>query len=952
MSTDEEEGWRRAAEADQDPPGIELQPLRAWVHAEALPAAAAGALRGLRAVVAAAREAGVVAEFQHLPFFARETWMVRFLAPGAPAAEAAYGLWSAAGLFPMDGTSAPVHDANAREGLALSDAKVLLYAAWFCRHVHGDDGPFWPVAHPDDLNDGGPRDASADAPSPGRLIEPPSVARRPGDAGWTVQMCVQYGDALFRATFTVDTAGLIEMAGDEPLAAGIPYDRALNARPPDWSVTEGGLSFAAHASPAPRHPSQRAVARSVGEALVRQQLLRALRAGAAAPLFVPTAADDEGLLAEFARFVLDSAALVVIESRMDYVERIVGDLVVARAGRPVLVERAAFTTVPEPGVKLPEVHDRSLVLVSLHEGGRLLRPQAVAFVLGSTDAAALVGCRGRADLAEPLRQIVDVTLALPPVDAAAFRELFCEVLDCPWPAGRDFGAAAWLPYLEPADLQRALRDRAFRDGAAAGASGWRPEDGLAAVEARATERLARFLPDEPRRLADLAGLGEARQVVQDLLADFMDALAGRVEWREVDRGMLLVGPPGTGKTMLARVLAQECGMRFVSASIAGWMTGDASLGAVIEAMRQTFTDARQYAPCILFLDEIDSLGNRQKFGGHNLGWDTGFLTAVLAEMQGFDETRGVFVIGATNHEDQVDPALRRAGRLDQVVRLDYPPVEDLARILDGYLAPYRAAGRLAAGVDVAAIGGVMAGRSGAEVEQLVRDAARRARRDGGPIAARHLLAAATGAPRRPATGAAVTPAELERTAFHEAGHAVAQLTAQLVEAEIAVVSIVPRSDGSLGYVGFLPREATGWTAAHYREHIEAALAGRAAEELRYGAESVTGGAGGPGEGCDLARATATAAYLACAAGLGEPRRLAWRPQPTGPADVAAIRATLESANTAVLARLRSHWPLVEALAQALLGSRQMLGVEVRALARTHGVAARGGSATARAGSAP
>jgi AAA+ superfamily predicted ATPase len=952
MTTQDERGSAADAPGEPDIPGLELHPLRTWLPIDEVDMATRVVLPDFEPVRRAAEAANIALSVQWLPFYARGTWLVRAWPVGAPESAAAYAFWSDGGFHALDGTSAPVHDANVREDILLEDDNVLLYAAFFCRYVHGNDGPFWPVAHPDDLNDGGPRDAAAPpAPRPESVIAPPTVARRAEGDGWTVGLCVQYGDALFRATFAVKPDGLIDMEADEPLAAGVPYDRARNAPPPEWRAGADGIELAGHSSPAPRHPSQRAVQRTVGEAMARLQLLRALRAGEAGALFTPKSTDDEGLLAEFAAFVVDSAALVLIESRTDYIERLVADLLVAHYGRPVRIQRSTYSQVPEPGVQVPDVVNRDLLLLSLHESARVRRPQAVAFVLGSTDAAALVGCRSRADVPESLRQIADLVLDLGSLDGAAFRDLFCEVFDCPWPAGHDVSAAAWLPYFEPADLQRALRDRAFRDGATPGAA-WQAGDALAAIEARALERLARYLPDESRRLGDLVGLGEARQVVQDLLADFMAALEGRVAWNEVDRGMLLVGPPGTGKTMLARVLAQESGIRFVSASIAGWMTGDANLGAVIEAMRQTFTDARQYAPCILFLDEIDSLGNRQKFGGHNLGWDTGFLTAVLAEMQGFDETRGVFVIGATNHEDQVDPALRRAGRLDQVVRLDYPQVEEVPRILDQYLAPYRAAGRLAPDVDPAAVGAAMVGHSGAEVEQFVRDAARRARRDGGPIATRHLLAAATGAPRHPAAGMAVTPAELERTAWHEAGHAVAQLTGRLVGGELAVISIVPRANGSLGYAGFLPGDSTGWTAAHYREHVETMLAGRAAEELRYGAAEVSGGAGGPADSCDLAMATATVTRMACEAALGRERRLAWRPRAAGPEDVAAIRATLDEAYAGILARLRTHRPLLEALARALVDSRQMLGSEVRALARAHGVAGRGGHAPGGPGAAP
>lgn len=883
-------------------------------------------------VVEAAKAAGVTLSLQPLDFFQGSVWLLRITPPGATVAGAGYGLWSARGLFPLDGTSAPIHAAVDREGLDLNDDNVLDYTIWFCRHVHGDEGPFWVVLKRDDLNT---VDLATRVAVPDNLIRKPVVV--PSEQGWTVQVPVQYGNALFEARFVVRRDGNIEMDDDVPLHAGVEPDPQRNRRPIEWTIANSTFVLPGHPSPAPRHPNERAVRRSVGEALVRLQLLAALRRGEAAALFDSRTADDEALLRGFVGFLVESAAFVVLESRTDYVERIVAGIVQDRASRALPEKRSVFVPYPEPGARLPVVDDGDLVLISLHEGRRIERPQAVAFVLGSTDAATLLGCRSQSDLPEPLRQIVDVVLSLEPLDADAFRTLFCEVFDCAWPAGVDLGAAEWLPYLEAADLQRALRDQAFRAAASQGGAtaAWRPEDAIAAVRLRVQERLARYLPQEKRRLADLVGLGEARRVVEDLITDLGEALAGRVAWDDVDRGMLLVGPPGTGKTMLARVIARECGVRFVNARIGDWMTGDANLGVVIQAMQQTFADARQYAPCILFLDEIDSLGNRQHFGGRNESWDVAFLTAVLEQLQGFEATRGVFVIGATNHEEQVDPALRRAGRLDRVVRLEYPMVTDLAQILDQYLAPYRATGRVDADVDVAALGAVMAGSSGAQVAHHVRDAARRARRDGTPIATRHLLAAATHSPRRPIPSQALTPAELERTAYHEAGHAVAQLLARHLPFQLSVVSIVERGDGTLGFAGFVPGDTVGWTVAHYRDHLRLLLAGRAAEELRYGPAEVSTGAGGASDRSDLAVATAVATRMLCEASLHDRGVGAWRRKPATGEDVTLVCGLLDHGYDDCRRLLRSQWRAVEALAERLLADRQVLGSEAATIVRAH-----------------
>lgn len=935
-----------AGQAAEDP-----RPLDDWRPAAALEDDEYESLPDFQDVVGTARDAGIDLAMLPLPFYSDGVWLLRIIPSGGSEAAAGYGLWSGRGLLPLDGTSTPIHDANEQLGLALRDSNVLAYVTWFCRFVHGDDGPFWAVLRHEDLNvRHGGQGPVASGIVPDGMIVKPVVERGEGDSGWVVTLAVQYGDALFRARFEVEPDGAIEMIDDEPLTSGLPVDSARNGRPLPWSVGPAGIEIAGHAPAAPRHPNQRSVQRSVGEALVRLQLLRALRRGDCATLFQSQATDDDQLLVEFAEFVLRAAAFVVLESRMDYVERLVATVMAGLLKNPLPVKFAVFSPNPEPSLAIPQFEDGDVLLVSLHEGRRVERCEAVAFVLGSTDAAALVGCRSRSDVPAPLAQIADLTLDLGNVDAATFRALFCEVFACDWPDGADIEGRDWLGYLEPVDLQRALRDRAFRAAAdASGARDWQPQDALAAIEARARERLARFLPEESRRLADVAGLGEARQIVEDLMADLREALAGRLPWSDIDRGMLLAGPPGTGKTMLARIVARECGVRFVNGRIGDWMTGDSGLGSVIQAMRQTFSDARSYAPCVLFLDEIDSLGNRQNFGGRNEAWDVALLTAVLAEIQGFDTTPGIFLIGATNHEGEVDPALRRAGRLDQTVRLDYPIAADLTRILEQYLAPYRATGRVDSTVDVAALGAVMAGASGAQVAQYVRDAARRARRDSLPIGMRHLLAAATGTPRRASPSLANSPAELERTAFHEAGHAVMQLLGQESTAALTIVSIVERADGALGYTGFAPGDTTGWTAAHYQAHLEVLLAGRAAEQLRYGEDRVSSGAGGPSPGCDLSGATALAAYMLCQANLGVDDGLAWRAQPTTPDDLRLLRVLLDASYARAVAGLREHWRAVEAVAQALVRERQLLGREVIELARDHGVGPR--AATVPAGGA-
>ncbi len=145
--------------------------------------------------------------------------------------------------------------------------------------------------------------------------------------------------------------------------------------------------------------------------------------------------------------------------------------------------------------------------------------------------------------------------------------------------------------------------------------------------------------------------------------------------------MLLVGPPGTGKTTLARAIAKEAELRFVVASASAWQSVG-HLGDHLRAMRASFAEARRYAPSILFIDEIDTVGNRDRLSGHNAQYGIEVVNALLELISAQDPERPVIVIAASNAPERVDPALRRAGRLDQTIALPYPTVDALASIFN------------------------------------------------------------------------------------------------------------------------------------------------------------------------------------------------------------------------------------------------------------------------------
>lgn len=238
----------------------------------------------------------------------------------------------------------------------------------------------------------------------------------------------------------------------------------------------------------------------------------------------------------------------------------------------------------------------------------------------------------------------------------------------------------------------------------------------------------------PHGFARVPGMGKIRAWGQQLVRDIADYRAGRISWADVDRGVLISGSPGCGKTTFATALAEECGIPLIIASHSAWQaTGHQ--GDLLKAMRATFAEARAAAPCILFIDEIDSFPNRDTIGHDHHSYVRQVGNALLAEMDGAVGREGVVVVGACNNPDIVDPALKRAGRLDRHIIVTLPDASGMAEILRVHL------GSDLAGEDLSVAGRIGAGHSGAEAEQWVRDARRLARQDGRAVAMDDLLQA-------------------------------------------------------------------------------------------------------------------------------------------------------------------------------------------------------------------
>jgi ATP-dependent Zn protease len=312
-------------------------------------------------------------------------------------------------------------------------------------------------------------------------------------------------------------------------------------------------------------------------------------------------------------------------------------------------------------------------------------------------------------------------------------------------------------------------------------------------------------------------------------------------------------------------------------------------------------------------------------------YQTEVINALLEQIQGINTGEDpVFVIGATNYPERVDPALRRAGRLDQVVEVPLPNIAGLEKIFDYYLKPHRTEKEVARGVDTRSLAELSFGLTGADVEFFVRGAARRARRARRKITQEDLLAEVTRLPRHPDSVPRRSSEELRRTAVHEAGHAVARLLSSTEGEDITFVTIVPRLDGTLGFVATVPLDGYVLTRRTMLEKLETFLAGRAAEEIVFGADEVGAGAGGPSRDSDLAVATQLAELYVCRTGLGGDGSLHWTESAT-PAQAKQVDAMLGKAYDDIVARLEEHRALLDEIVDILVKKQELSGAELRQL---------------------
>lgn len=426
-------------------------------------------------------------------------------------------------------------------------------------------------------------------------------------------------------------------------------------------------------------------------------------------------------------------------------------------------------------------------------------------------------------------------------------------------------------------------------------------------------RASEVIPYDGPKLVDLYGMDDAKRWGISLVADLKEYLAGRLPWKEVDRGCLLVGPTGTGKTSFARILAGTTGLPLVTGSHSEWQAAG-HLGLMLAAMRSTFEQARAQAPCILFIDEVDAFQDRQSLRNNQRDYSIQVVNALLEAADGTLAREGVVLLAAANSLS-VDPALVRPGRLDRVIMVSLPDDQALAGILRQHLGPDNLPG-----VDLLPyVAGMTA--SGAEAELWARGAKRQARRAGRPMTPDDLLAHIP----RPET---VSFALHFRVAVHEAGHAIA--AAVELPGQVQMVKVQGQCAGVRFELGQFDTEADA------RAHIRILLAGRAAEELGLGTAGF--GSGGPAHS-DLARATSLAVAVLAGHGFGD--RLLWLgnvvPENTHwflsahPCLAEQVGHLLAEEYERVLALLRPRLPVVDKVASILVEDGIMTGPELEEL---------------------
>lgn len=422
-------------------------------------------------------------------------------------------------------------------------------------------------------------------------------------------------------------------------------------------------------------------------------------------------------------------------------------------------------------------------------------------------------------------------------------------------------------------------------------------------------------------LSEIHGMAEARAWADDAIADLAAWRRGEISWDAVSSAVMLAGPPGVGKTLFAEAFARSAlgkdsksGIPLIVCSYYSWQA-EGHLGDFLAAMRRDFATARAKTPAVILLEECDSFVDRRGVKHSHSDYVRNCVNALLEEVDGVRRREGVFLIGCTNQVEACDPALLRAGRFENVVRIGPPDPDELEKIFR-----VRLKGDLVA-ADISAVVASAAGMTGADAERAVKDARRQARRDDRELRLGDLRRAVVGDDD-------LSDEQRWRTSIHEAGHAVVDV---LRFGADGVVANTTCTDRRLGMSMRTNRQVFEGTASDYRSRIQVLLAGRAAEEVLLGEAS-------HGAQADLAEATRLSCAMLGSLGLSGPSPLTHLGDPRRADEFlrytdirAAVGVELAEADRTCHELLEVNQTALIAVARWLFERSSVVGAEIAAL---------------------
>ena len=431
---------------------------------------------------------------------------------------------------------------------------------------------------------------------------------------------------------------------------------------------------------------------------------------------------------------------------------------------------------------------------------------------------------------------------------------------------------------------------------------------------------------------DVAGQDEAKESLQEII-DFLHNPQKYADiGAKLPKGALLVGAPGTGKTLLAKAVAGEAGVPFFS--ISGSDFEEMFVGVGASRVRDLFQQATKVAPSIIFIDEIDAVGHRRD---SRLGYNDQTLNQLLGELDGFDSSKGVVILAATNRPEILDKALLRAGRFDRRIIVDKPNLQGRLDTLKVHTRKIK----LAEDVDLHKIAQATAGAVGADLANLVNEAALRAVRHGRKAVNQEdlLVSFETVIAGTEKKNTVLSDMEKRLVAYHEVGHALVSAL-EKHEAPVTKITIVPHTDGALGYTLYLPEEEKYLsTKDELLAKLRSLLGGRAAEQIVFG--TVTTGASN-----DIQQATNLAKHMVALYGMSEELGLmaaaSFQSQylesqagmdcsnETAAKVDAAVKRLLDESYAAAGQLLRDHRELLNEIAEYLLTKETITGEELMA----------------------